>query len=48
MDPDRVLKQIDTPEVKSTLAEWDQKFSAFDPQKDLESRIQQYETGPGK
>lgn len=46
--PIEVLKQIDTPEVKSTLAEWDQKISAFDPKKDLESRIQQYETWAGK
>lgn len=42
--PIEVLKQIDTPEVKEALAEWDRKISAFDPNKDLENRIQQYET----
>ncbi|MFM2141536.1 MAG: hypothetical protein RLZZ476_80 [Verrucomicrobiota bacterium] len=42
--PLEVLKQIDTPEVKSTLTEWDQKVGEFDPQKDLESRLKQYNT----
>lgn len=37
-----VLKGIDTPEVRSTLAEWDQKVAEFDPQKDLENRIKQH------
>jgi sialate O-acetylesterase len=46
--PIEVLRQIDTPEVKNTLAEWDQKISEFDPKKDLENRIQQYETWAGK
>lgn len=36
------LKKIDTPEVKATLAEWDRKVAEFDPKKDLEKRIQQY------
>lgn len=42
--PIDVLKQIDTPEVKDALAEWDQKIAEFDPEKDLENRIKQYET----
>lgn len=42
--PLEVLKQIDLPEVKSTLAEWDQKVAEFDPKKDLESRLKQYNT----
>lgn len=37
-----VIKSTDTPEVKAMLAEWDQKVAAFDPQKDLEQRIRQY------
>lgn len=40
--PTEVLKAIDTPEVKEVQAEWDQKISAYIPQKDLESRIKQY------
>ncbi|MCA9010951.1 MAG: hypothetical protein KDB01_14465 [Planctomycetaceae bacterium] len=40
--PMDVLQKIDTPEVTSTLAEWDKKIAEFDPQKDLESRIKQY------
>jgi sialate O-acetylesterase len=40
--PIEVLKKIDTPEVKSTLAEWDKKVAEFDPEKDLENRIKQY------
>ncbi len=36
------LKKIDAPEVKSTLAEWDKKVAEFDPKKDLENRIKQY------
>lgn len=46
--PIEVLKQIDTPEVKSALAEWDRKISEFDPRKDLENRIKQDETWVGK
>ncbi len=40
--PMDVLRKIDTPEVISTLAEWDRKVAEFDPQKDLERRIKQY------
>jgi len=40
--PTDVLNTIDTPEVKGQLAEWDKKVSEFNPQKDLESRIKQY------
>lgn len=40
--PIEVLKKIDTPEVKSTLEEWDKKVAEFDPKKDLENRIKQY------
>ena len=40
--PVEVLKTIDTPEVKATLAEWDKKVSEFNPQKDLENRIKQF------
>jgi sialate O-acetylesterase len=36
------LRKIDTEEVKSTLAEWDQKVAEFDPQQDLERRVKQY------
>lgn len=36
------LRKIDTPEVKGTLAEWDKKVAEFDPKKDLENRIKQY------
>ncbi|MBL9154237.1 MAG: hypothetical protein JNK37_17220 [Verrucomicrobiales bacterium] len=42
--PIEVLQQIDTPEVRNALAEWDKKISEFDPKKDLENRIQQYNT----
>jgi len=37
-----VLKTIDTPEVKSMLAEWDKKVAEYDPHKDLEERIKKY------
>jgi sialate O-acetylesterase len=40
--PIDVLRKIDTPEVQSTLAEWDKKVAEFDPKKDLENRIKQY------
>ena len=40
--PIEVLRKIDTPEVKSTLEEWDKKVAEFDPKKDLENRIKQY------
>ncbi|MFN0074954.1 MAG: hypothetical protein ACKVY0_00615 [Prosthecobacter sp.] len=40
--PTEVLKSIDTPEVKDTLAEWDLKVADFNPQTDLENRVKQY------
>ena len=40
--PTDVLKSIETPEVKDTLAEWDRKVADFDAQKDLEKRTKQY------
>ena len=40
--PIDALRKIDTPEVKSTLAEWDKKVADFDPKKDLENRIKKY------
>jgi sialate O-acetylesterase len=40
--PVEVLKKIDTPEVKGTLAEWDKKVAEFNSQKDLENRIKQF------
>ena len=36
------LKKITTTEVKETLTEWDAKVAAFDPKKDLETRIKKY------
>jgi sialate O-acetylesterase len=41
--PLAVLQTIDTPEVKSTLAEWDQKVAEFDPRQDLANRIKQHQ-----
>lgn len=40
--PLEVLKSIDTPEVKALLADWDKRVAEFDPQKDLEARIRQF------
>lgn len=40
--PMDVLQKIDTPEVTSTLAEWDKKIAEFDPQNDLDRRIKQH------
>ena len=40
--PTEVLKTIDTPEVKNTLAEWDKKVAGFNPQNDLDKRVKQY------
>ena len=40
--PMAVLKGIDTPEVKKMLADWDEKVTGFEPEKDLEQRIKQY------
>jgi len=40
--PDSVLRKIDTPEVKTKLADWDEKVAAFDSQQDLEERIKRH------
>ena len=40
--PLQVLKSIDTPEVKAKLAEWDQMIAKFNPQKDLDERVGQF------
>lgn len=40
--PDAVLRKIDTPEVKSKLAEWVEKVAAFDPKQDLEDRVKRH------
>ena len=40
--PTAELQKIETPEVTSALAEWDKKVAEFDPQKDLQRRIQQH------
>lgn len=40
--PVSVLKSIDSPEVKAKLSDWETKVAEFDPQKDLESRIQKH------
>jgi len=40
--PLEVLKKIDTAEVKAMLADWDKKVAEFDPQKDLDIRIKNF------
>lgn len=40
--PVDVLRKIDAPEVKDSLAEWEKKVSEFNSQQDLENRIEQY------
>ena len=40
--PLELLKTIDTPEVKAALSDWDKKVAEFDPKKDLEARIKQF------
>ena len=40
--PDSDLRKINTPEVKSKLAEWDEKVGQFDPKKDLAERIKRH------
>ena len=37
-----LLKTVDTPEVKAALSDWDKQVAEFDPQKDLEARIKQF------
>jgi sialate O-acetylesterase len=40
--PIEMLRKIDTPEVVRELADWDKRIAEFDPQKDLERRLKQY------
>jgi sialate O-acetylesterase len=40
--PDAVLRKTGTKEVNDLLSLWDHKVADFDPQKDLENRVQQY------
>ncbi len=37
-----LLKTIDTPEVKAALSDWDTRVADYNPQKDLEARIKQF------
>ena len=41
--PDPMLRQLQTAEVKSLLADWDQRISDWDAQADLDQRIRQHE-----
>lgn len=38
-----VLKSMDSAEVKTLLAEWDEKVAAFDPEQDLAQRVKGFE-----
>ena len=40
--PTPVLKKIETKEVKGLLAEWEKKVAEFDPQKDLQTRVENH------
>ncbi len=40
--PDPVLRKIDSEQVRTLLAEWDQKVADWDPQADLDRRIASY------
>ena len=40
--PTSVLKKIETKEVKGLLAEWEKKVAEFDPQKDLQKRVENH------
>ncbi len=40
--PLELLKAINTSEVKAVLSDWDKKVADFNPQKDLEARIKQF------
>jgi len=40
--PAAAVKQIDTPEIKVKLADWDKKIAEYDPQEELEERITTY------
>ena len=41
--PTPVLKKIETKEVKGLLAEWEKKVAEFDPQKDLQKRVENHQ-----
>ncbi|WP_205855085.1 sialate O-acetylesterase [Pirellula sp. SH-Sr6A] len=41
--PIEVLTKINSPELQSTLLDWDTRVAEFDPQKDLERRIKQFD-----
>jgi len=41
--PISVLKKIETEEVKNLLTDWENKVAEFDPQKDLEKRINNFQ-----
>lgn len=41
--PDDVLRKIDTPQVKSLLASWDEKVASWDGEADLKQRIEAYD-----
>ena len=41
--PEDVVRGIDKPETKGKLAEWDEKIAGYDPQVDLQNRIDNYE-----
>ncbi|MCA9194667.1 MAG: hypothetical protein KDB03_23010, partial [Planctomycetales bacterium] len=40
--PDPVLRTMESPLVKSLLAEWDENVAQYDPQQDLEDRLKVY------
>ena len=40
--PDKVLRAIDSPQVKSLLQEWDEKVTAWDALADLDQRVASY------
>lgn len=40
--PDAVLRQMDSPQVKSLLADWDQKVGEWDSKSDLDQRIENF------
>ncbi|QTN32708.1 hypothetical protein HZ994_10310 [Akkermansiaceae bacterium] len=41
--PDPVLRNIDTPQVKTLLATWDEKVASWDGEADLRQRIENYD-----
>lgn len=40
--PIEVLRSMDNPDIKKLLADWDAKVAAWDPAKDLETRVEQF------